>query len=112
MKMTIKKNPQKNSQTSNQMNSMMSSQKMNPQKKTVTASKKSETVGRPLATQKSEAIKAETGYEKAMNHIKCAIDALGTKVQLKGNAERGSMVIEYYTKEDLNRIYSVIIEKK
>lgn len=40
------------------------------------------------------------------------IDALGTKVQLKGNAERGSMVIEYYTKEDLNRIYSVIIEKK
>lgn len=40
------------------------------------------------------------------------IDALGTKVQLKGNAERGTMHIEYYTKEDLNRIYSVIIEKK
>lgn len=40
------------------------------------------------------------------------IDALGTKVQLKGNVERGTMQIEYYTKDDLNRIYGVIVEKK
>ena len=40
------------------------------------------------------------------------IDALGTKVSLKGNAERGTMQIEYYTKDDLNRIYSIIVEKK
>lgn len=71
---------------------MMSSQKMNPQKKTVTASKKSETVGRPLAAQKSEAIKAETGYEKAMNHIKCAIDALGTNA-IEGDTKAKDSIV-------------------
>jgi len=40
------------------------------------------------------------------------IDALGTKVQLKGSVERGTMQIEYYTKDDLNRIYGIIVEKK
>ncbi|MFA6938634.1 MAG: ParB/RepB/Spo0J family partition protein [Treponema sp.] len=40
------------------------------------------------------------------------IDALGTKVSLKGNAERGTMQIEYFTKDDLNRIYGIIVEKK
>lgn len=40
------------------------------------------------------------------------IDVLGTKVQLKGTVERGTMQIEYYSKEDLNRIYGVIVEKK
>lgn len=40
------------------------------------------------------------------------IDALGTKVQLKGTVERGTMQIEYFTKDDLNRIYGIIVEKK
>ncbi len=36
------------------------------------------------------------------------IEKLGTKVLLKGNFERGKIEIEYFTKEDLNRIYAVI----
>ena len=40
------------------------------------------------------------------------IDVLGTKVQLKGTVERGTMQIEYFTKDDLNRIYGIIVEKK
>ena len=40
------------------------------------------------------------------------IDALGTKVQLKGDFSRGTITISYFTKDDLNRIYERIIEKK
>lgn len=36
------------------------------------------------------------------------IEKLGTKVLLKGNFERGRIEIEYFTKEDLNRIYTII----
>lgn len=39
------------------------------------------------------------------------IDALGTKVQLKGTYERGVMVVDYFTKDDLDRIYNVIVPK-
>lgn len=40
------------------------------------------------------------------------IDALGTKVQLKGDFDRGTITISYFTKDDLNRIYELIIDKK
>lgn len=33
--------------------------------------------------------------------------ALSTKVQIKGTERKGKIVIEYYNKEDLNRIYSL-----
>ncbi len=39
------------------------------------------------------------------------IDALGTKVQLKGDFSKGTVTIQYFTKDDLDRIYNRIVEK-
>lgn len=36
------------------------------------------------------------------------IEKLGTKVQIKGGMERGSVEIHFFTKDDLNRIYYLI----
>ena len=36
------------------------------------------------------------------------IDVFGTKVTLKGTLEKGSIEINYFTKEDLNRLYTII----
>ena len=36
------------------------------------------------------------------------IEKLGTKVQIKGTMERGSVEIQFFTKDDLNRIYYLI----
>ncbi len=36
------------------------------------------------------------------------IDVFGTKVILKGTLEKGSIEINYFTKEDLNRLYNII----
>ena len=36
------------------------------------------------------------------------IEKLGTKVQIKGDFEKGSIVIDYYNKDDLNRLYEII----
>lgn len=38
-------------------------------------------------------------------------DALGTKVQMKGGFEKGTITIDYYNKTDLDRIYNVILKK-
>ena len=40
------------------------------------------------------------------------IDALGTKVQLKGDFNKGTVTIQYFTKDDLDRIYNRIVEKR
>lgn len=40
------------------------------------------------------------------------IDALGTKVQLKGDFTKGTVTIQYFTKDDLDRIYNRIVEKR
>lgn len=37
------------------------------------------------------------------------IETLGTKVQLKGSFDRGSIVIDYFSAEDLDRIYNIIV---
>ena len=37
------------------------------------------------------------------------IEALGTKVQLKGSLEKGSLQIEYFSRDDLDRIFSLIV---
>lgn len=46
-------------------------------------------------------------------NVRAAIEALervlGTKVRLEGNAKRGKVIIEYYTPEDLDRIYGMIM---
>ena len=36
------------------------------------------------------------------------IDIFGTKVTLKGSLDKGSIEINYFTKEDLNRLYNII----
>ncbi len=37
------------------------------------------------------------------------IEIFGTKVNLKGSINKGSIVIDYYSKEDLDRLYNVIV---
>jgi len=39
------------------------------------------------------------------------IDALGTKVVMKGDFEKGTITINYFNKDDLDRIYNVITKK-
>ena len=39
------------------------------------------------------------------------LDALGTKVTLKGNLDKGKIEIAYYSKEDLERLYEIIAEE-
>lgn len=36
------------------------------------------------------------------------IEVLGTKVSIKGSMERGSVVVDYFSKDDLDRLYSII----
>lgn len=36
---------------------------------------------------------------------------LGTKVQIKGNENKGSIVIDYYSKDDLNSIYELLMRE-
>ena len=36
------------------------------------------------------------------------IDKLGTKVSIKGNLQKGSIVIEYFSSDDLDRLYNLI----
>lgn len=37
------------------------------------------------------------------------MDRLGTKTEVKGNMNRGRLVIDYHSKEDLIRIYDLIM---
>ena len=39
------------------------------------------------------------------------IGVLGTKVAIKGSLERGSISIEYFSADDLDRVYSLIAKK-
>ena len=39
------------------------------------------------------------------------INALGTKVSMKGSLERGSLVVEFFSREDLDRIYDLLIKE-
>jgi ParB family chromosome partitioning protein len=36
------------------------------------------------------------------------IDRLGTKVLINGDLNRGSIVIDYYSMEDLERLYEIL----
>ena len=38
--------------------------------------------------------------------------ALGTKVSLKGTLERGTIQIEYFSREDLDRLYDIFVKEK
>ncbi|MBO5137001.1 MAG: ParB/RepB/Spo0J family partition protein [Spirochaetaceae bacterium] len=39
------------------------------------------------------------------------IDVLGTKVSLKGDLQKGSIVIDYFSSDDLDRLYNIILGK-
>lgn len=39
------------------------------------------------------------------------IEVFGTKVQLKGDFSKGQIVIDYFTKDDLSRIYDMLVEE-
>lgn len=39
------------------------------------------------------------------------INTLGTKVQLKGNFSKGSIVIDYFSKDDLDKIYTLLLNE-
>jgi len=49
-------------------------------------------------------------------NVRAAIEvlerALGTRVRLKGNDIRGKIIIEYFTSEDLQRIYDTLAGKR
>jgi len=38
-------------------------------------------------------------------------DVFGTKVQLKGSFDKGTITVNYFTREDLDRIYNIIAKK-
>ena len=38
------------------------------------------------------------------------IEVFGTKVSIKGNLDKGSIIIEYFSKDDLDRLHSIITE--
>ena len=69
--------------------------------------------GGSRASKKKTAPQAEGGrrdpdYEAIEQKF---IDALGTKVQLRGDFEHGTITIDYFTKDDLDRIYNRIVDK-
>lgn len=37
-------------------------------------------------------------------------EILGTKIDIKGTLEKGKIEVQYYSKEDLNRLYEILIE--
>lgn len=39
------------------------------------------------------------------------IEALGTKVQMKGSLEKGSLVVEYFSRADLDRLYEIFVKE-
>ena len=40
------------------------------------------------------------------------IEVFGTKVILKGSIDKGTIQIDYFSKQDLNRLYNVIAPEK
>lgn len=63
--------------------------------------------GGRISTTKSS--KKESPTDPDLQYIQQQfIDILGTKVSIKGSLERGSISIDYYSKDDLDRLYSII----
>ena len=38
------------------------------------------------------------------------IEVCGTKVSIKGNLDKGSIIIEYFSRDDLDRLHTIITE--
>lgn len=63
----------------------------------------------PKATKEASHTTAPTRDPDLIDVETKFIEKLGTKVQIKGDASKGSIVIEYFNKNDLNRLYEIII---
>lgn len=64
--------------------------------------------GAGKGVQKSKSPKTENKDPNITELEQKFIEKLGTKVQIKGNMERGSVEVQFFTKDDLNRIYYLI----
>lgn len=54
--------------------------------------------------------KKTSGHQGYYGYLENALmDALGTKAEIKGNHEKGKIVIDYYTEEDLMRLCDIIL---
>lgn len=54
--------------------------------------------------------KKTSGHQGYYGYLENALmDALGTKAEIKGNYEKGKIVIDYYTEEDLMRLCDIIL---
>ncbi len=60
------------------------------------------------AVKKSKDAKTEKKDPNILELEQKFIEKLGTKVQIKGSMDRGNLEIQYFTKDDLNRIYYLI----
>jgi ParB family chromosome partitioning protein len=64
------------------------------------------------SSEKSKEKKADRNVSPEVQRIEQKfLDALGTKVTLKGNLNKGKIEIAYYSKEDLERLYEIIAEE-
>ncbi len=60
------------------------------------------------AKKKPKATKRDADYDFLENQL---IEALSTKVSLNGNFDKGSIVIEYFSRDDLDRIFEKLIQE-
>ena len=61
----------------------------------------------PITTAKKKAI-ADPNVHAAVQEME---RSLGTRVRLTGSQKRGKIIIEFYSSEDLDRIYEAIVSK-
>ncbi|MBN1525522.1 MAG: ParB/RepB/Spo0J family partition protein [Spirochaetales bacterium] len=63
---------------------------------------------RPVKTGKHEAAGHQQRIPELAEIQQKLIDLLGTKVEIKGTLEKGKIEIQYYSKDDLNRLYEIL----
>lgn len=63
--------------------------------------------GRIKATEKKSAAEAKKDPDLAALEQQY-IEVFGTKVSIKGNLDKGSIVIEYFSRDDLDRLHNII----
>jgi len=67
--------------------------------------------GRTILTKKQQ--KPEPQKDPDLAYLEQQlIDVFGTKVSLKGTLDKGSLIIEYFSKDDLDRLYNIILQDK
>ena len=65
--------------------------------------------GRIKAAEKKSATEAQKDPDLAALEQQY-IEVFGTKVSIKGNLDKGSIIIEYFSRDDLDRLHTIITE--